>query len=308
MAKLIKILAVDDQAQNILFLKKHLNFENCEVDGALSGEECIKLAKEADYDLILLDILMPQMDGFEVCRILKEDSKTKDVPVIFLSAKSEIESRIVGLDIGAVDYIAKPFHLEELKARVRAALRTKKIQDDLKEKTSFFEERAMTDDLTGLYNRRFIKQRLIEELTRAQRFKMPISCLILDIDQFKGINDTYGHLHGDIILKEFAAIIRSLMRSIDIVGRYGGEEFVVILLQTDNDGAKIAAEKIRRTVESYIFPGPEGSINLTTSIGVSSFIEGEVEDADAFFYMADHALYKAKEMGRNKVVSWKDQI
>lgn len=306
MSKSIRILAVDDQAQNILFLKKHLNFENCEIDGALSGEECIKLVQDNDYDLILLDILMPGMSGYEVCKIIKEDEKKKDVPVIFLTAKSEVESRIEGLDTGAVDYIIKPFHLEELRARVRAALRIKKVYDELKEKAVFLEEKAMTDELTSLYNRRYIKQRLIEELARAKRFKTSISCLILDVDQFKSINDTYGHLQGDLILKEFAAVVKSLMRSIDIVGRYGGEEFVVILLQTDIEGAKILAEKIRKSVENYNFPGPTEAIKLTTSIGIASFIEEEIEDADALFYMADHALYKAKEMGRNRVISWKN--
>ncbi|MBI2252648.1 MAG: diguanylate cyclase, partial [Armatimonadetes bacterium] len=255
------------------------------------------------YDLILLDVSMPDLNGFEVCKIIKQNPATSDIPVIFVSAKGEVIDKIEGLNLGAQDYISKPFNLDELKARINAVLRMKFSQDEVKEKALHFEGLSVNDELTGLYNHRYIKERLVEEVARASRYKSSLSCMIIDIDQFKQINETKGPLQGDLALKELARILKRTIRLIDIAGRYGGGEFVVIFPQTDLNGAEMAAERIRRVIENHKFKGLE-DFKITSSVGVATYVEGRYEDPQTIFSLADNALFKAKETGRNKVVTY----
>ena len=291
-----KILAVDDQQDNLDLLVQALEDGGYEVATASDGKEAIIKASSESPDVILLDIQMPEMDGYEVCRRLKNDEETKNIPVIFLTANTGEQSVVKGLDLGAYDYVTKPFNEAELLARINVMVRIRSAEKKV-------EEIALTDNLTGLYNRRFLDKRFEEEISRAKRNVTPLSCFLLDIDFFKKINDTYGHDFGDFVLKEIADVLKNNLRGYDGIVRFGGEEFIVILPGVDADGAKKAAEKIRGKIESHDFTRNDTTHKVTISIGVFSCPSTDMnESIDHYIKSADEALYKAKESGRNRVV------
>jgi len=293
-----KILIVDDDEFNVDILEQSLNLEGYDTISVRSGKEAIEAVKNLNVDLVLLDIMMPDMNGYEVCKIIKSDKKISYIPVIMLTAKKDRSDKVQGLDIGADDYVTKPFHKEELVARIRAMLRIKNIQTRL-------ETISVTDELTMLYNRRYLFQRLDEELSRAKRRKGEFSIIMIDIDHFKKINDTYGHQFGDFVLKNLANIFRSLVRKEDIVARFGGEEFVIICPDESEDGAFILAERIRKEAQTYTFVSTGNSTHLTISLGIASFMEGGSNDSvDDLIKKVDEALYTAKKAGRNKTVKY----
>lgn len=302
----IKILIVDDQHQSIQFLKKHLEPIGYAVTGASSSKEALEIIQKEYFDLILLDVDMPEADGFQLCANIKESKETCHIPVIFTTTRGGVTDKVKGLEVGASDYIPKPFEPEELKARIKAVLRTKKLQDDLKQKASYLEEQAIIDSLTGLYNRRYIKDRLLEEIARAKRFKEDLSLVLSDLDKFQEINQNHGTQKGDIVLKEFSDILKKSIRNIDIIGRFGGGEFIFIFPQTNLEGAVTAAEKIRKKIAENIFLSGELKIKLTASFGVASLTPDIIETFQALLDGADIALSKAKVSGRNKVSTWKD--
>ena len=307
--EIIKILIIDDNLSNTVFLQNILNSDECFVSSALSAMDGIERAKFEEWDLILLDVSLYDMDGYKVCKLLKSNDRTKDIPVIFLTVENKIDNKVAGLNTGAVDYIDKPFHPRELKARINSALRTKKIHDDLKAQIYELEEKIITDELTKVYNRLYIYKRLNEEINRSKRFNTNISCLVLDLDHFKRVNDKYGHLTGDTVLIEFAKVLRTQLRSVDMIGRYGGEEFVIVLPQTAKDGALNMAERLRKCVEDFHFSGPVNEvIRLTTSIGVATIGPDDTINSKDFFQMADNALYEAKKENRNRVIFWEKKI
>jgi two-component system, cell cycle response regulator len=294
-----KVLAVDDKKDNLDLLSQILEDGNYQVLTAINGKDAIALAEREIPDVILLDVQLPEMDGFEVCRILKQKDATKDIPVIFLTAyRSGDEQVVKGLDVGAYDYITKPYSDNELLARVGVMVR---IRDTEKK----IEEMSLTDFLTNLYNRRYLYKKFEEEISRAQRGATPLSCMMLDIDFFKKVNDTYGHDFGDFVLIEMANILRNNLRVYDIITRIGGEEFMVVLPSTDLVNAKIAAKKIREKVEEYDFKKDEKAVKLTVSIGVFGCPGNQiVTDVDKYIKYADQALYNAKFTGRNRVVAF----
>ncbi|MFC1809075.1 diguanylate cyclase [Candidatus Omnitrophota bacterium] len=297
----IKILVVDDQEDNIDLLSQMLEENGIEAITTQNGSEAVRLAREELPDVILLDIQMPDVDGFEICRRLKEDEVTQHIPVIFLTATYSSEKNIVkGLELGAYDYVTKPFREGELLARINVMVKIKKTEDNVREE-------SYTDALTGLYNRRFLSKRFGEEISRSLRSGLPLACLMLDIDHFKSLNDMHGHEFGDIVLKQVAQVLRESLRAYDTVARYGGEEFVVILPSTARHDAECVAEKIRHTIEKVDFEFDSKPITVTISIGVFC-AEGEElkQSIDEFIRKADEALYKAKGMGRNKIVSYHD--
>ncbi len=309
MPKSNRILVVDDVPVNIQLLVTYLAAEGYDVVSAKDGYDAMKAVKEHQPDLILLDVMMPKMNGFKVCEAIKSDDATKFIPVILVTALNELEDKIKGMDSGADDFLAKPFNKLELLVRVRSLLRIKHLHDELQEKVIELQrtkeelrQLAITDGLTGLYNYRYFKEQLLQELKRAQRHSLNISVVMIDIDHFKQYNDKNGHPAGDVVLKDIARLLRDNIRNIDLAARYGGEEFSLILIETDKPSAKIVSEKIRKLVEDYGFAyessQPDGK--LTISTGVATFPE-DGEDFDTLVSKADQRLYRAKEAGRNLI-------
>ena len=291
------ILIVDDELDNVKLLEKRLQADGYQTLLAYNGEEALRLARAELPDLILLDLMMPDLSGYDVAQTLKSEPHTAAIPYIFISAKSAVDSRVCGLEMGASDYIIKPFHYKELLARIKNTLQNYNQLSRLKNENSKLHQLSIVDDLTGLYNRRYFAERLEEEISRADRYNYKLACLMIDIDYFKNINDQYGHLIGDIILKDLAEVIRSSIRVVDVAARFGGEEFVVLLPQTDLQGGLFTAEKIRSKTESHPFRSAR-DISLTVSAGISCY-EQNHPGALSLLDQADQALYEAKEMGRN---------
>ncbi len=265
------------------------------IDMASSGAEGLKMIENHDYDLIILDVGMPEMDGFEVCKRLKSTPSTSGIPIVFLTAGSANNDEERALEIGATDFIRKPISPQVLSARVSNIL---KLQATTRE----LEVLALTDSLTNAYNRRFFMKAGSLEVHRSKRYKQPFTVLMLDIDHFKVVNDTYGHGVGDEALIRAVSVIQSSLRGEDTLGRIGGEEFAVIFPQTTKTSAALVAERIRGSIENIVIDSPLGPVKFTISIGLS---EGMVSDSsiDDVLRRADCALYEAKESGRNKVVS-----
>jgi len=304
-----RILVVDDVPVNIQLLVTYLAAEGYDVVSAKDGYDAMKAVKEHQPDLILLDVMMPKMNGFKVCEAIKSDDATKFIPVILVTALNELEDKIKGMDSGADDFLAKPFNKLELLVRVRSLLRIKHLHDELQEKVIELQrtkeelrQLAITDGLTGLYNYRYFKEQLLQELKRAQRYSLNTAVVMIDIDHFKQYNDKNGHPAGDVVLKGIARLLKDNIRNIDLAARYGGEEFSLILIETDKPSAKIVSEKIRKLVEDYGFAyessQPDGK--LTISTGVATFPE-DGEDFDTLVSKADQRLYRAKEAGRNLI-------
>jgi len=303
-----KVLLVEDDVIQAAATKEILMKVGYEVLHAEDGINAIRLVKSEKPDIILLDVVLPGMDGYEVCRWLKIEETTKGIPVIMLTMKKELSDKISGLQIGADDFLPKPYNELELNARIYALLRTKGLQDELRLKNRQLEElldkvnyMAITDVLTGLYNRRRFHDVLSTEYERAKRYAVPFSLVMLDIDYFKKVNDTYGHSVGDVVLREVATILKNSIREIDTAARYGGEEFVVVLPNTEKENAQIFAERIRQAIERHAFSGVNK--NITVSIGIGGMPDAKVEDEDKLIRCADFALYRAKQLGRNRTVT-----
>lgn len=303
-----KVLLVEDDPIQASATKEILRKVGYEVLWAEDGINAIKLIKSEKPDIVLLDVILPGMDGYEVCRWLKLDESTKGIPVIMLTVKKELADKISGLQIGADDYLPKPFNELELNARIYASLRTKSLQDELKLKNRQLEElldkvnyMAITDALTGLYNRRRFLDALTNEYERAKRYATPFSLVMLDIDYFKKINDTFGHAVGDAVLKEVSEILLKSIRDIDTAARYGGEEFMIILPNTDIAHARIIAERMRQAIEMHDFAGVDWKISV--SIGISGMPDVKVDNKEKLIRCADFAMYRAKQCGRNRTVT-----
>lgn len=278
-----------------------------EILWAEDGINAIKLVKSEKPDIILLDVILPGMDGYEVCRWLKLDETSKGIPVIMLTVKKDLSDKISGLQIGADDYLPKPYNELELNARIYASLRTKALQDELKVKNRQLEDlldrvnyMAITDALTGLYNRRRFRDVLASEFERARRYGTPFSLVMLDIDHFKKINDTFGHDVGDAVLREVSDVLLKSIREIDTASRYGGEEFMIILPSTDKAHALVVAERMRQQIENHEFS--EVGPTITVSIGISGMPDAGIENEDRLIRCSDFAMYRAKQLGRNRTI------
>jgi len=292
------ILIVDDENANLKYLSFILG-EDYTIYTATSGENAIKKAKELKPDLILLDIIMPDMDGYEVISTLKMTEGVQNIPIIFISGLDSAEDEEKGLSMDAVDYITKPFKAPIVKLRVRNQIQ---IINQLRT----IENVSMLDQLTGIPNRRCFDKHLNIEWKQAIREQTVISFLMMDLDRFKNLNDTYGHQQGDVVLKTVAGIFQnSLRRPCDFTARWGGEEFVVLLPNTSLEGAIGVAEHIRSSVEDLkIFTEDGVSIKTTISIGVTACNPKSNFPLEKFISNADKALYMAKEAGRNKVIEF----
>jgi len=290
-----RVLVIDDSEMIHKLVRARLADEPVEIHCATGADTGIALATRIDPDLILLDVEMPGCDGFEACRRLKQDAVLSCIPVVFLTGMSTPAQKVQGLELGAVDYVTKPFDPAELRARVRAALRTKYLMDLLA-------KRAMIDGLTGLWNRACFEQRLASELSLTRRSDRPLACAMLDLDHFKRINDTHGHPFGDEVLRGVASVIQEACRAEDVPCRYGGEEFVLLLPNTALDGAMNLAERIRAAVSNTPFTYRRERVNVTCSIGIADNLRLEGTDT-SLVDLADQALYRAKQDGRNRAVS-----
>jgi diguanylate cyclase (GGDEF)-like protein len=299
-----KILVVDDSRLISHVAKTILTQRGHDVILAQDGLAGLQTAKSECPDLILLDLIMPVMDGYQVCQNLKEEDSTKEIPVIMLTSKAEPADKVRGLELGALDYVTKPFDEGELVTRVNIQLRLKQLYVALQEKNRQLQELANRDGLTGLYNHRYFHEQLSKDFLRARRYHEFLSCILLDIDYFKKFNDTYGHQTGDIVLRTLGQVIKDSIRESDFAARYGGEEFAIVLYYTDGPAAAQAAERLRHMVEHCDVRDKNNVLHVTISLGVATFPHEQIRDYEQIVECADKALYKAKENGRNRVESW----
>ncbi|HOP62067.1 MAG TPA: diguanylate cyclase [Spirochaetota bacterium] len=289
------ILIVEDNPINSTLCRSLLNKNGYATEVCNDGESALVFLSTNSPDLILLDIIMPGIDGFEFCESLKIHPRHKDTPVIFLSAMDDEASIIKGFNSGGVDYITKPFRTQELLARTKTHVELKRAKEKLI-------KMATTDELTRLANRRYFMERFNSEFDRVKRYESKFSLLMIDIDHFKNINDTFGHKAGDKALQEAATIMKKSLRSSDIIGRVGGEEFSVLLPETDINSALYIAERLRNKVEKSTIDHEDVKISITISIGTTQSDAGD-HSVDDIIIRADKAMYNAKNEGRNKISS-----
>lgn len=304
-----RILVVEDSHAQAELIGEVLRREGYDVAFAPDGGSAIRKVRASPPDLVLLDMVLPDRSGAEVLRIIKA-LPDQFIPVILISVKGELEARVKGLQMGAEDYLAKPFHDAEILARVGAMLRIKTLQDDLRTARDRLDKLSVTDGLTGIPNHRHFQEQLRKEWGRAQRYQSPLSLIMIDIDRFKAINDRYLHPFGDKVLKGTAEVIRHSLRDPDVCARYGGEEFAVILPNTNLQGAAKVADRIRDGVACQVYfvegardpaTGKPEEVRATCSCGVAAFPSKDVTTAEYLVRHADEALFKAKGNGRNAV-------
>jgi diguanylate cyclase (GGDEF)-like protein len=312
------VLLVDDNITNLKVATEHLKAAHYEILTAKDGESAIVRAQLAQPDLILLDVQMNGIDGFETCRRLKANELTKNIPVIFMTVLISVEDKLKGFAAGAVDYVPKPFQFEELLARVNthvtiyrlqreleAEIRERRLVEKALRKASLELRRlAVLDDLTQIANRRRFDQYLQSQLE--QPTALTCSLLLCDVDFFKRYNDNYGHQAGDRCLKLVAqGISRAVGYAKDLVARYGGEEFAIILPETDSKGALRVAEVVQNEIRSLKIPHEFSEVNefITLSIGVATTMTASTTSPPVLIAVADSALYEAKSVGRNRVIN-----
>ena len=297
-----RVLIVDDHEDNVEVIRARLEASGYQVESAADGEEALDRVRESPPDLILLDVMMPRIDGMEVARRIKADETLPFIPIIMQTALDTVEHKVEGLGAGADDYVTKPINFAELEARVKSMLRIKALQDELARANDELSRMAVTDALTGLHNRRNVEVLLHDMFEHSVRLHEPLACAMFDLDHFKSVNDTYGHQAGDAVLQQLAGILKASAREIDRVGRYGGEEFIILLPGTVLDAAVTFAERTRQQVESHTFTFEGGSLRRTLSCGVAAFPHPRISHREALVKAADDALYVAKGLGRNRVV------
>ncbi|UCF31310.1 MAG: diguanylate cyclase [bacterium] len=306
-----RILVVEDNANLNEILCKIMSSEDYEPVSVLSGKDALdKIQAEGPFDLVLLDVMLPDpdmpvgmgIDGLEVCRRIKSHPDLQDTLIFMVTVKDQPEDIMKGIDAGADDYITKPFNTTLLLAKIKAMLRIKHLQDELREKNRQLEEMAVTDGLTGIPNYRHLIDKLDEEIKRSKRYQTPITMILIDLDNFKEVNDTYGHRHGDFVLKKVAKTLVDGLRETDIMARYGGDEFALLLPQTDSIGGERVAQQVMERL-SRPFVTNDKEHRVKASIGLVSFAAGTAENYDQVIVAADTALYKAKELGGNQIYS-----
>lgn len=297
------ILVIDDSKnvrQQILdVLRTTALFQQYHEAGSVI--EAFKIVLKEPMDVILCDLEMPGMDGFKFLNMVSAREDLRDIPVIMITGRTDSETKIRGLEQGASDYVTKPFEPGELVARVKVQLKIKTLQDSLKKSNQELLQLSNTDPLTHLSNRRFLMETLDKELKRSARCNSPLSLIMVDIDHFKRVNDTYGHQQGDVVLVEVAKVMLEHLREYDMAARFGGEEFSLVLPETELLPAVQVAERLRHSASQMAFSGQLQDLKLTISLGVATFPHGRVRSVDDLVREADEALYQAKRQGRNRV-------
>jgi two-component system cell cycle response regulator len=298
-----RLLIIEDRAESVTWFQSALQPTH-EVASADTFEEALVRVKGGDFDLIVISLGMRGFDGLRLCSQLRSLPEGRNVPILVIVSDGDRRKLTQALEMGVNDYLTRPVDKNELTARVRTQLRKKRYSDRLRHNVQLSLEMAITDQLTGLHNRRYMARHLDTLIANARKAERPLAFVILDIDDFKTVNDTYGHDIGDEVLKEFAARIAANTRGIDLACRYGGEEFVVVMPDTDVSAACAISERLRQTVEANpvkISRAP-GLLNVTISIGIAK-MEGAEDTAETLLHRADQALYRAKRSGRNRVVA-----
>lgn len=289
-----KILVVDDSNFNIKLLTEILEHEDFIIHSLNNGSRVLETTLEIKPDVIMLDIIMPGLDGFDVCKLLKSNTEVLDIPIIMVTSRTEGSDIKKALEMGAFDYIKKPLDATEVIARVQSAIRFKVALDKLK-------ELAMKDSLTGIYNHALLIELFEKDLAKQERNSDNIAFVMIDIDFFKRVNDAYGHAAGDHVLKELSNILKDSIRYGDIVGRYGGEEFSIILEASNKQDTFNLCDRIRQKVEDYNFIFENETIKITISMGICFKEPKDITPGKEIIKKADEALYKAKNNGRNIV-------
>ncbi len=301
------VLIVEDDRVTREYVGGLLRANGMRIKLAETGKKAIDCIGEGGVDIVLLDILMPGLSGIDCCRLIKSMCKEEFLPVILVTAKSDPDSRVEGLRIGADDYVCKPFDERELLARVHGMLRIKEMHDAVANARERLQQLAVQDELTGLYNYRYLHTRLTEEFKRAERYREPLACVMVDIDHFKKFNDQYGHDVGDSVLAEVASRLRCGVREIDVVARYGGEEFLLVLPSTHFSGAITVTDRVWRAVRAVPVEAGGREHHVTVSIGVALYPSRDVRSKDQLLKSADRALYQAKDDGRDRICVFKHQ-
>ncbi len=302
-----RILLADDDETMREYVAKLLESHGMQVVMAEDGHRALAKARDSQIDLVLLDIVMPGLDGLDCCRLIKGMHADGFLPVMLLTARSDTDSRVAGLRIGADDYVSKPFDEREMLARVHNLLRLKRLHDHINDSKERLAALAVQDELTGLYNYRYLHTRLQEEFKRAERYREPLSCVMVDVDHFKRINDRFGHDAGDEALRELSVRLRRAVREVDVVARYGGEEFLLVLPSTNFSGALAVAERVWRSVtqDAFTFGGQVERVSV--SIGVAVYPSRDIKSKDQLIKAADRALYQAKHEGRDRICVFQHQ-
>jgi len=301
------VLIADDDAVSREYVAGLLREHGMRVETVDEGQKAVAKARDQDLDLVLLDIIMPGLDGLDCCRLIKSVRQDSFLPVILLTARNDTESRVSGLRIGADDYVCKPFDERELLARVSNMLRIKRMHDQISEARSRLAQLAIRDELTGVFNYRYLHERMNEEFKRAERYREPLACIMVDIDHFKRVNDRFGHDAGDSVLREVAHRLRKAVREIDVVTRYGGEEFLLVLPSTNFAGALAVADRVWRSIGSEPFAMSKHQERVTGSLGVAVFPSRDIKSKDELLKAADRALYQAKQEGRDRICVYQHQ-
>ena len=301
MSEPFTIAVVDDDGAIRRLVRLFLTRAGYNAFECTTGEEARRMLMSSPWDLAILDRRLPDMDGVQLCQELKSNPEFRTRYIIMLTGESEQEDKVEGLELGADDYITKPFQYPELLARIRAGKRIVDLQKELVEKNKRLELLSITDGLTKLHNHRYFQDELSKAFDESQRYDRPLSLVMIDIDFFKKVNDTYGHAVGDDVLKAVARLYQESVRSTDLVARYGGEEFAVMMPETELMDAITFAEKIRSLIESTPIETQAGPLRATVSLGVASVPLTRVRTPKDLIIAADKALYRAKKAGRNQV-------
>jgi len=300
------ILIAEDDPVSRMLLEKILVKAGYEVTTVTNGREALESFSKKFFPIVLTDWMMPEMNGLQLCRAIRKNILTGYVFIFMLTARGSTDDMVAGLEAGADDYMTKPFNRAELIARLKTGTRVLELEKSLKDANEEIRILSITDTLTKCYNRTFMDEQLPKELKRAIRYNHPISLVMVDIDHFKRVNDTYGHQAGDEVLKELVrSINRSIRSDVDWVARYGGEEFLVVFPETDFEKAAVLAERLRRAISQKTIQIKEEEIRITASFGVSGFTSStslKEVSYEAMISLADKSLYQAKKEGRNRVI------
>src|SRR6478735_11358095 len=307
-ARLGTIVVADDDRLTRELLAGLLRARGHEVEVVPDGQAAVERVARGGVSLVLLDVLMPRLGGLEACRLLKSMTSGAFLPVVLVTVKTDSQSRVEGLKIGADDYVCKPFDENELLARVEAMLRIKRLHDHVVEARARLEQLSLHDDLTGLYNYRYLHSRLSEEFKRAERYHDPLSCLVIDIDRLQAHNDAGGREAGDRVVRFVADTIRRSVREVDVVARFGGDEFLVVLPSTHFAGSVTVAERIFQDANQLLEGWQQRSaLPVALSLGVALFPSRDVRTKDALLRGADAALHAAKRDGGNRICVYQQQ-
>jgi two-component system cell cycle response regulator len=296
------VLLVEDNEKDRLLFSRQIENQDCDLSVAKDGEAGLQKVLAGGVDLVLLDIFLPGINGFDVCQRIKAHCETRNVQVLLITCLGDLEGKIKGMELGADDYLVKPIDGRELGARIKALLAKKSYLDQLHAHYEHAVSSAISDGLTGLYNQTYLKQFLALELKRSSRQGYPTSLLMLDLDNFKQLNDRFGHPTGDAVLKQIAGLIRTCIREVDLAARYGGEEFTVVLPYADINGARTVAGRIQMAIGRHTFTDdqdrPLGTVTASIGMAVASKTD---EDAASLIRQADQMLYQAKAYGKNRI-------